>query len=143
MCESGVATSTFVTWLCGLAIVEEQELGSSNFPATRVQTCYSCIVGENRGSHIILSRNQGVALRVLLPSGSGIVSEEFVTVQALVSRLLGVLVIAELEFGIGGAAERACLGDIHVHGRLHGRLGAAHVGGGHFVRVCDDGIQVT
>ncbi len=78
---------------------------------------------------------------MLLLSGSGIVSEEFVTVQALVSGLLGVLVIAELELGIGGAAERACLGDTHVHGRLHGRLGPAHVGGGHFV--CDDGIQVT
>ena len=52
-------------------------------------------------------------------------------------RLMGGLVIEELELGIGGAAERACLGDTHVHGRLHGRLGPAHVGG-HFV--CDDGI---
>ena len=49
VCESGVATSTFVTWLCDLAIVEEHELGSSNFPATWVPTCYICIVRENRG----------------------------------------------------------------------------------------------
>ena len=65
---------------------------------------------------------------MLLPSGSGIVGEEFVAIQTLVSRLLDVLVIEELELGIGGAAERACLGDTHVRGGLHGRLGLAHVG---------------
>jgi hypothetical protein len=127
VCESGVATSTFVTWLCDLAIVEEHEHRSSNFPATWDQTCHSCIVWEHRGSHII-SRNQGVALRVLLPLGSGIVGEEFVAVQTLVSRLLDVLVIEELEPDIGGPTKRACLGDTHVRGGLHGRLGPAHVG---------------
>lgn len=78
MCESGVATSTFVTWLCDLAIVEEYELGNSKFPAMWILTCYDCTVRENRGFHII-SCNQGVALWMLLPSGSGIVGEEFVT----------------------------------------------------------------
>ena len=127
VCESGVATSTFVTRLCNLAVVEEQEFGSSNFPATWVQTCYSCIIRENRGSHI-LSRNQGVALWVLFPSRSGIVGEEFVAAQTLVSRLLDVFVIEELEPDIGGATKRACLGDTHVCSGLHGRLGPGHVG---------------
>jgi hypothetical protein len=69
---------------------------------------------------------------VFLPSGSGIVGEEFLAVQTLVSRLLDVFVIEELEPDIGGAAKRACLGDTHVYGGLHGRLGQAHVGH-HFV----------
>ena len=132
VCESGVATSTFVTRLCNLAVVEEQEFGSSNFPATWVQTCYSCIIRENRGSHI-LSRNQGVALWVLFPSRSGIVGEEFVAAQTLVSRLLDVFVIEELEPDIGGATKRACLGDTHVCSGLHGRLGPGHDVGRHLV----------
>jgi hypothetical protein len=37
--------------------------------------------------------------------------EEFVAVQTLVSRLLDVLVIEELEPDIGGPTKRACLGD--------------------------------
>jgi hypothetical protein len=76
---------------------------------------FSTVHPRDRGSRII-SRNQGVALRVLLPSGSGIVGEEFVTTQTLVSRLLDVYVIEKLEPDIGGVPKRACLGDTHVRG---------------------------
>ena len=65
---------------------------------------------------------------MLFPSRSGIVGEEFVAAQTLVSRLLDVFVIEELEPDIGGATKRACLGDTHVCSGLHGRLGPGHVG---------------
>lgn len=53
----------------------------------------------------------------------------FLAPRALVSRLLDVFVVQELVLGIGGAAERACLGDTHIHGRFRGCLGPLHFGG--------------
>lgn len=48
--------------------------------------------------------------------------------KALVSGLLDVFVVEELILRIGGVAKRACLGDTHIHGRLHGSFGPPHFG---------------
>ena len=65
---------------------------------------------------------------MLLSAGIGIVGEKFVTPQTLVSRLLNVFVIEELELSIDGAAKRARLGDAHIHWRLHGCFRPPHFG---------------
>ena len=56
-------------------------------------------------------------------------SEKFVVPEAFVSWLLHALIVEELKLRIGGAAKRACLGDTHVHGKLHGSLGPPRFGG--------------
>lgn len=127
MCESRATVSALVPWLCDLAVIEEQEPRIPHFPATRIQTRHRRIIWELLRRQIA-ARNLQVAFRMPPPSRPRIVSEQFLTLYTPIPRLLLLVVVEKLELHIHGVAKWACLGDTHIHGRLHGSFGPPHFG---------------